>query len=127
MLRGAPFGTKALVSQRYTISFQQAQVRVTLPEALYDDLYWARNQFLHGMPVRSGMLHYRQSKAYAPLARIAPVLFNAAWVSYLNQIGIGGSPMDFSRLTIKNLARYMASHSGIERVERGIAAAAAAG
>jgi hypothetical protein len=44
-----------------------------LPEALCDDLYWARIQFLHGMPVRSAMLHYRRSSDYPRLTDVAPV------------------------------------------------------
>jgi hypothetical protein len=124
MIREAPFGLKAVVAQRHIISFQQTRIRATLPEALYDDLYWARNQFLHGMQVLPAMLRYRQERAYVPLANVAPVLFNAALVSYLNRIDVAGAPMDLKRLTLKNIATYVASRKGIERVEKGIAAAA---
>lgn len=123
MLRDAPFTSKELVAKRYTVSFRRNRIRVTLPEALYDDLYWARNQFLHGMPVRPAMLHYRQSTAYASLANIAHVLFNAALVSYLRRLSVPGGPFDVTKLTVKNLARYMKTHRGFERVQKGIASA----
>jgi hypothetical protein len=42
------------------------KIRATLPEALHDDLHWARNQFLHGMPIRPTMPRYRQSNHYNP-------------------------------------------------------------
>jgi hypothetical protein len=42
------------------------KIRATLPEALHDDLHWARNQFLHGMPIRPTMPRYRQSNRYNP-------------------------------------------------------------
>jgi hypothetical protein len=76
------------------------------------------------MPVRPPMLCYRQSKTYVPLANVAPVLFNAALVSHLNRIGVAGGPMDFKKFTVKNLAKYMKTHKGIEHVQKGIVAAA---
>jgi hypothetical protein len=124
ILSAAPYSMKEVVVKRYTITYQKRKIRVTLPEALYDDVYWARNQFLHGMPVRSATLRYRQSRACVPLANVAPVLFNAALVSHLNRIGIAGGPMDFKKLTQKTLALYMKTHAGIERVQKGLSAAA---
>lgn len=124
LISDAPFSSKEVTAKRYMISYQGAKVRVTLPEALYDDLYWARNQFLHGMPVRGTMLRYRQSKDYAPLLNIAPALFNAALVAYLNRIGVAGGPTEFKRkFTIKDLKKYFKARSGIDRVQKGIAAA----
>ena len=71
VLSDAPYSLKTLTTTRYVVSYQGKKLRATLPEALYDDLYWARNQFLHGMPVRPMMLRYRQSKDY-PLSPISP-------------------------------------------------------
>ena len=123
IISDAPYSSKDLTAMRYVVSHQGNRIRATLPEALYDDLYWARNQFLHGMPVRPAMLRYRQSKTYAPLANVAPVLFNAALVSYLNRIGIAGEPMAFEKLTVKNMVKYMRTHQGIERIQKGLVAA----
>ena len=122
-LSDAPYTLKEVKAKRYVVSFQGNKIRATLPEALYDDLYWARNQFLHGMPVHPVTLRYCQSKHYVALANVAPVLFNAALVSHLNRIGVAGEPMEFKKLTVKNLAKYMKTHQGIERVQKGLAAA----
>jgi hypothetical protein len=123
LISDTPFTAKELTAKRHTISYQGTKVRVTLPEALYDDLYWARNQFLHGMPVRPPMLRYRQSKDYAPLLNIAPALFNAALVAYLNRSGVAGGPTEFKKkFTLTNFKKYLDVRSGIDRVQRGIAA-----
>ena len=52
VISDAPYSEKALTSRRFTVSYGGNKFRATLPEALYDDLYRARNQFLHGMPVQ---------------------------------------------------------------------------
>jgi hypothetical protein len=123
VISDAPYSEKALAAKRFTISHGGNRFRATLPEALYDDLYWARNQFLHGMPVRPAMLHYRQSNDYARLTDVAPVLFAAALVSRLNSLRVAGAPMELKKLTVRAVARYMRSHEGIERVSRGLVAA----
>jgi hypothetical protein len=119
----APFTDKVLNSKRFTVSYGRDKFRATLPEALYDDLYWARNQFLHGMPVRAPMLRYRQSNDYGALTEVAPVLFNAALVSRLNSLRVAGAPMDFKKLTVRTVARYMKTHEGIRRVSEALVAA----
>jgi hypothetical protein len=123
VISDAPFSGKALASTRFAVRYGGNKFRATLPEALYDDLYWARNQFLHGMPVRPNMLHYRQSDRYTALSDVAPVLFNAALVSRLNSLRVTGAPMDFKKLAVGTIARYMKSHRGIERVSRALEAA----
>ncbi len=123
VISDAPFSGKTLGSPRFTVSYRENKFRATLPEALYDDLYWTRNQFLHGMPVRPAMLHDRQSDKYTAVADIAPVLFNAALVSRLNSLCVPGAPMDFKKLTRKTIARYMKSHEGIERMSEALMAA----
>jgi len=50
-------------------------------------------------------------------------LFSAALVSRLNSLGVTGAPMDFSKLTMKTMVRYMKSHEGIRRVSVGLKAA----
>jgi hypothetical protein len=123
-LAAAPFSSKEMTRLRYTISFQKKKLRATLPEALYDDVYWARNQFLHGMPVKGRMLHYRQSTAFAHLTHIAPVLFNVALLTFLQRLRIAGGPIDLAKLRLSNLEKHMHSRQGLERVQDGLAAAA---
>lgn len=117
-----PFLKKRLLAKRFTVSHRQTDYRATLPEALYDDLYWTRNQFLHGMPVRSAMLNYRQSPRFARLLDVAPVLFNATLVSRLNTLGVADGPLG-PNLPIGQLARYLQSRQGLDRVEDGLVAA----
>jgi hypothetical protein len=62
------------------------------------------------MRVRRAVLHYRQSNDYMRLTDVAPVLFNAALASRLNSLGVTGAPMDFKKLTMKTMVRYMKSH-----------------
>jgi len=60
----------------------------------------------------------------APLLNIAPALFNAALVAYLNRIGVAGGPTEFKKkFTIENLKKYVKARSRIDRVQKGIAAA----
>lgn len=128
VLRDAPYGSKHLKSNRFVVYYGRGKSRqrfaATLPEALYDDLYWARNQFLHGNGVTVSTLRYRRSKRYAHLAHVAPVLFSAALFSILDTLGVRSGPMDPKTLTMKNIAEYMKSREGLERIEKGIIAAA---
>jgi hypothetical protein len=80
VLRVVPFNVRALKMNRYRISHKGKTFPASLPESLYDSLYLARNQFLHGMPVSFCTLRYHRSKQYALLSQIAPVLYNAALV-----------------------------------------------
>ena len=45
VLSEAPFSDKTLTSTRFTVSYGGNQFRATLPEALYDDLYWRETSF----------------------------------------------------------------------------------
>jgi hypothetical protein len=125
MLRTAPYEAMELTTTRYTVSYGGVRHRATLPEALYDDLYWARNQFLHGMPVGVTTLHYRHSRSYSQLIRVAPILYNAALLSFLGQIRIAGGPMVQLALGDRGrgLARYMESREGLREVQEGLIAA----
>jgi hypothetical protein len=118
-LQSAPFDRRELLDLRYSVLYQRVRYRATLPAALYDDLYWSRNQFLHGMPVASSALHYRQSPMYVPLIQVAPVLYSAAIVSFLAGVRIGHGPL--TRLALGRhgsaLRRYIESRSGFEVIQ----------
>jgi hypothetical protein len=126
VLEAAPLDARELTARRYSISYKQARHRATLPAALYDDLYWARNQFLHGMPVRRTTLHYRQSRRYVQLVKIAPVLYNVALLSLLQRNGIPGGPVSDLQLGVgaNTLARYFESREGLREVQEGLIASA---
>jgi hypothetical protein len=44
--------------------------------------------------------------------------FNSYW-----DIPVTGAPMDFRKLTMKTMVRYMKTHEGIRRVSEGLKAA----
>jgi hypothetical protein len=126
VISGTPFTSKELTKRLYTVWFGKKpsqKARVTLPEAFYDDLYWARNQFLHGNVVSAATVHYRQSTGYVSLTDVAPVLFNVALVSTLGSLRIPGGPRPFGKFTVKAMSAYMKSRAGIDRAQEGLAAA----
>jgi hypothetical protein len=57
------------------------------------------------------------------VTEVAPVLFGATLVSRMNSLEVAGTPMDFKKLTMRTIVRYMKSHEGIERVSKGLMAA----
>jgi len=124
MLSRVPYDLNEVKAKRYKIRNQQKDLKVCLPEALYDDLYSARNQFFHGNNVTRATLHYRQSTKYVGLADIAPVLFNACLIGYLDSNKISGGIPDARKLTLENFGKYFEARAGLRRVEKAIAAAA---
>ena len=81
-----------------------------------------------GSPIESGRLTFSIANvrfaSSAPTNHsqtdVAPALFNAALVSRLNSIGVTGAPMEFSKLTMKTMVRYMESHEAIRRISDGL-------
>ena len=55
---------------RYRVRYGQNTFKATLAEAIYDDLYRARNRFLHGHPVTATDLRYRRSSRFQPLLQL---------------------------------------------------------
>jgi hypothetical protein len=127
VLRSVAFGDRTLNAERYTVSYMRTKYRATLVEALYDDLYAARNFFLHGMPVTGSTLHYRASARYVSLVRVAPVLYALALLTFLEGAQVPGGPMH--ELPLGNVrddvARFMASRQGIRELQRALLAARA--
>ena len=81
---------RELTAKRYVVWYRDVRYAATLPEAIYDDLYLARNRFLHGQPVRGNHLHHRHSGRFLTLIELAPVLYNAALLSFLKGNVEGG-------------------------------------
>jgi hypothetical protein len=126
VLRNAPYEFRRLLDKTFVVYESQSKPRVkaTLPEALYDDLYWARNQFLHGNAVNEKVLHYRKSEKFYPLNRIAPVLYSAALVSFLDEVKIPGGPMPYAALDANSIPQFFASREGFRQIQKGLIAAA---
>jgi len=56
---------------------------IPFPALVYDDLYRARNAFMHGNPVTALDLLFRRSGKYPPLIVLAPLLYSVALRTYL--------------------------------------------
>jgi hypothetical protein len=110
MLRRAPFGRSGLTATRYTVRYRRQTFRATLPEAQYDDLYAARNRFLHGSPFTRHDLHYRRSTRYLPLIDIAPVLYSAALIGFLQGRVAGGPDVDPVAPRGQDVGAYVAAY-----------------
>jgi hypothetical protein len=52
-----------------------------MPSWLYGELYWARNDFLHGNPIRQNRLHVKGSGR--SLFQYSPMLYRMALAAFL--------------------------------------------
>jgi hypothetical protein len=80
---------------RCTWGRPQQTFRIAFPALVYDELYRARNAFMHGNPVTARDLLFRQSRRYPPLLVLAPMIYNVALRAY---IGATYPPLDDERL-----------------------------
>ena len=117
-LRRVPWDKRQLTLRRYCILHDKQRIRVTLPEKFYDDLYRARNQFLHGNPVTPAVLRYKRSLRHVPLQCIAPVLYNAALLSFLGGRVPGGPSVDPDEIQ-----DFLEWHDGLRSIQKALLAA----
>ena len=87
--------------------------RVAVSGDIYDDLYNARNQSLHGNPVTGRNLRYRRTSEHLDLVSPAPLVFNVAVLSYLDgKVGDGPAmPERFRGGLLKYVAGSMRRRS----------------
>ena len=97
-----------LKTEEYDISHRSKQLKVTYPEKVYDLLYSARNDFLHGNEVGNDVLRWRRPGAEEPsgLQMSAPCLFGAGLRAAL--AGHAPPPGDYDELL------------GLENIERAL-------
>ena len=74
-LRNLQWNDQRLAHRRYSLQYAGTPPRVSLPEAIYYDLYMARNDFAHGNEVPVNRLWFRSNRRLAQLRRQAPVLY----------------------------------------------------
>jgi hypothetical protein len=127
-LQGAPFQKPAMRARRYTVWTKRNGVRTkhaaVLAEALYDDLYAARNDFMHGNSVTGRDVRYRRSSRHVPLMTVAPVLYNIALLSFLKgQIPDGPEAADALPGGVEGFRRYLKLTSDSSQIEDGLLAA----
>lgn len=75
-----------LNARRFRLELERKPYAANFPQAAYDELYHARNKFLHGEKVTRGDQHLHRSARRIPLMLLAPLLFGAAVRGVLNQI-----------------------------------------
>lgn len=56
--------------------------RTNFAGMIYDDMYRARNDFMHGNPVRVQDLRLRRARRFPPLLDVAPILYNIGLRAY---------------------------------------------
>ena len=104
-----------LRATRYTITSNKATKKVNLVEKLCRELYRARNDFLHGNPVKRASLYLRSRVSDASLVHAAPLVYRAALVSKLP-----GSPPSPNSLAFEDIAAYIDRTAVQNRYERAL-------
>lgn len=80
VIRSLPWRDPRLTRKSYRLNnrdLRRVLPRITLPEAVYDDLYKARNDFAHGNRVPRQGLRLRRSPQGGRLLELSPLLFRA--------------------------------------------------
>ncbi|CAA7600861.1 Hypothetical protein DEACI_1514 [Acididesulfobacillus acetoxydans] len=84
LLRKAPsWYYEELLDKRFEVQTRKGKLSATLVERLYDDLYNARNAFLHGNTIDVDVWRYKGKTIQIALENLAPVLYRTALMSYL--------------------------------------------
>ena len=82
LIEKAPWQDRALKRRRYlAYNLSKPPVRRPMPSWLYGELYRARNDFLHGNPIRQDRLHVRGSGR--SLFQYPPMLYRMALAAFL--------------------------------------------
>jgi hypothetical protein len=77
LIRSLPWRDRTLTYKRYRASYYNVPSRVSLPEAIYYDLYMARNDFGHGNDVPRRAIWFRRDTALGHLSSAVPNLYRA--------------------------------------------------
>lgn len=85
-LRNLRWNDQRLAHKRYPVRYAGTPPRVSLPEAIYYDLYMARNDFTHGNEVPIKRLWFRGSRRLAQLRQLAPLLYGKVLDHRLNSL-----------------------------------------
>jgi hypothetical protein len=125
-LAGGPWGYSKLTTRRYKVRADRKTMRrATLVERIYDDLYNARNAFLHGNPVSARTLRFDRRGDRPSLVTLAPALYHGALLAFL-QNKVPGGPDEAlpGNLSEVDAARhYMDRREGLSNVQNALAKA----
>jgi hypothetical protein len=72
--------------RRFNVQYGKKRYTVALAGRIYDDLYAARNAFMHGNPASAGDLRFRKSPKRPSLLLLAPLLYNLALRAMLDRL-----------------------------------------
>jgi hypothetical protein len=86
-LAAAPWITRLMQTTRHEIVHRGQSYPATLPERIYDVMYQARNDFMHGNRIRQSSIFWRYGNRSASLEFVAAALFGAAL-----RAALGGRP-----------------------------------
>ena len=75
VIRTLEWNNRRLAARRYSVTYTNVPPRVSLPEAVYYDLYMARNDFGHGNEVPARRLWFRRDRRRALLSELAPLIY----------------------------------------------------
>lgn len=76
-----------LVKRPYQLRVRDKQIAANLAQQLYSELYYARNDFLHGNPVNSDRLYAFKNQKRPFLTSLAPLLYKVALAASLGDHG----------------------------------------
>ncbi len=76
---------KRVARKAYRVKYRNHVHKVNLVQKLYKQLYEARNDFLHGNPVRSRQLHPFRDEQVETITRFAPLIYKVLLLSFLDQ------------------------------------------
>jgi len=74
-IRGLTWQNHAVTRQRYPVLYAGVPPVLSLPEAIYYDLYMARNDFAHGNRLPARRLWFRRDRRRSLLSDLAPLLY----------------------------------------------------
>jgi len=129
-LAGLPWKEKTLRRRAYKVADKRVKRLVTKAEAIYGDLYKARNDFIHGNKIQQKRLWFRESRQEQLLSQVAPLVYWACLEEYLKLFFPGAQAAkppaaDISWLRTPAGRKYMVQRAA-EWAQRGNAEAALA-
>lgn len=74
-MRGLPWRDRRLIRKQYRVKYKNGPPRVSKPEAIYFDLYIARNDFAHGNEIPAQRLWFRRQRNRGLLSDLAPLVY----------------------------------------------------
>lgn len=121
-LASGPWDSSVLVAKRYTVRVgHKVKRRATLLERIYEDLYDARNAFLHGNRVTQSTVRFRGQRNRLSLVELVPSLYHGALLAFLEG-KVGGGPSGRVRdlRTPKAVRTYMQRRDGLSNVQQAL-------